>query len=106
MLDIRPEEHLARAGEKVLVLSRRELDLLAALAGREGSVVPRAERYEAAWGSQLRPNDRSVDVYVHKLRVKLAEAVPGWSFIHTHVGFGYRFQAERSHAFHNAATRS
>jgi hypothetical protein len=33
---------------------------------------------------------------VHKLRAKLARAVPGCGFIHTHFGFGYRFQPEYS----------
>jgi DNA-binding response OmpR family regulator len=31
-----------------------------------------------------------VDVYVHKLRVKLDAALPGRRLIHTHFGFGYR----------------
>jgi DNA-binding response OmpR family regulator len=35
-----------------------------------------------------------VDVYVHKLRAKLATALPEWRFIHTHFGFGYRLSAE------------
>jgi DNA-binding response OmpR family regulator len=42
----------------------------------------------------MRSRDRSVDVYVRKLRVKLDAALPGWSFIHTHFGFGYRLAAE------------
>ncbi|HEX4690116.1 MAG TPA: hypothetical protein VH276_05460 [Solirubrobacteraceae bacterium] len=45
-----------------------------------------------------------MDVYVHKLRVKLETALPAWSFIHTHVGFGYRFSPEASHVFHNSTT--
>jgi DNA-binding response OmpR family regulator len=53
----------------------------------------------------LRADDRSVDVYVHKLRAKLGRALPGWRFIHTHFGFGYRFQPEPSQLFHNSATR-
>src|SRR3712207_8157051 len=44
-------------------------------------------------------SDRSVDVYVHKLRTKLGEALPHRSFIHTHFGRGYRFEPEPSHAF-------
>jgi DNA-binding response OmpR family regulator len=43
------------------------------------------------------------DVYVHKLRVKLEDAMAGQAFIHTHFGFGYRFSPERSRAFHNSA---
>jgi DNA-binding response OmpR family regulator len=52
------------------------------------------------WGRTLRDGDRSIDVYVHKLRSKLEGALPGWRFIHTHVGFGYRFTPERSHPLH------
>jgi|SRR5215217_1259300 len=90
-LEIRPDEHLAVAGGRVLALSIRELQLLVALATRAGHVVPRDELYSTVWGAPLRATDRSVDVYVHKLRSKLASAVPEWEFIHTHFGFGYRF---------------
>jgi DNA-binding response OmpR family regulator len=104
-LEIRPREHLARAGGRTLSLSVRELDLLAALARREGRIVPREELYETVWGAPLRTQDRSVDVYVHKLRAKLADALPEWGFIHTHFGFGYRFQPEPSHLFHGSGTQ-
>ena len=101
-LEIREDEHqVVAAGQTV-----RELELLAALARRQGRIVPRAELYETVWGAPLRADDRSVDVYIHKLRVKLGDALPGWRYIHTHFGFGYRFEPERSHPFHNAATAS
>jgi DNA-binding response OmpR family regulator len=103
-LEIRPTEHLARARGRALSLSVRELELLAALARREGRIVPREELYETVWGMPLRAQDRSVDVYVHKLRTKLAAALPEWGFIHTHFGFGYRFQPEPSHLFHSSGT--
>jgi DNA-binding response OmpR family regulator len=105
-LEIRPAEYLALANGRALVLSVRELSLLAALGRRHGRVVPREELYEAVWGGELRSDDRSVDVYIHKLRVKLAEALPDTRFIHTHFGFGYRLEAEPSHPFHKAATGS
>jgi DNA-binding response OmpR family regulator len=104
-LEIRPSEHLARARGRTLSLSVRELELLAALARREGRIVAREELYETVWGAPLRGADRSVDVYVHKLRTKLAAALPEWGFIHTHFGFGYRFQPEPSHPFHRSETR-
>jgi DNA-binding response OmpR family regulator len=105
-LEVRPSEHLALAKGRALSLSVRELDLLAALARREGRIVPRDELYETVWGAPLRADDRSVDVYVHKLRAKLGRALPAWRFIHTHFGFGYRFAPEpASHSFHNSATR-
>ncbi len=113
-LEIRPAEYLVLARGRALALSLRELELLAALARRQGRIVPREELYATVWSAPLRDNDRSVDVYVHKLRAKLASALPGWRFIHTHFGFGYRFDPERgqegparsSHAFHKAATGS
>src|SRR5215210_2027853 len=103
-LEIRPADHLARARGRTLSLSVRELDLLAELARREGRIVPRPELYETVWGAPLRGQDRSVDVYVHKLRSKLAVALPEWAFIHTHFGFGYRFQPEPSQVFHRPRT--
>jgi DNA-binding response OmpR family regulator len=103
-LEIRPSEYLALAGGRALTLSVRELDLLAALGRREGRIVPREELYETVWGAPMRATDRSVDVYVHKLRSKLAVALPEWRFIHTHFGFGYRFQPELSRRFNNSAT--
>jgi DNA-binding winged helix-turn-helix (wHTH) protein len=35
-----------------------------------------------------------VDVFVHKLRRKLERASPGWRYVHTHFGIGYRFAGE------------
>ena len=103
-LEIRPSEHLAVAGGRALTLSLKELELLAALARREGRIVSREELYETVWEAPMRADERSVDVYVHKLRSKLAHALPECTFIHTHFGFGYRFQPESSHPFHTTGT--
>ena len=103
-LAIRPDEGLVLAAGQVLCLSVREFGLLVALARRAGRVVRREDLCRLVWGAPLRPGDRSIDVYVRKLRVKLDEALPGRSFIHTHVGFGYRLDPELSHAFHNSLT--
>jgi DNA-binding response OmpR family regulator len=97
-LEIRPDEHLARAGDRALMLSIRELRLLTELARRTDRIMAREELFALVWGREMRAGDRSVDVYVRKLRVKLASALPGWSFIHTHFGFGYRLRAERKAA--------
>ena len=103
-LVIRPSEYLAVAGGRALTLSLKELELLAALARREGRIVGREELYETVWGAPMRADERSVDVYVHKLRSKLAQDLPEWSFIHTHFGFGYRFHPERSQVLNKTAT--
>jgi DNA-binding response OmpR family regulator len=94
----------ALADGTTLTLTVHEFRLLCVLIERGGRIVTREELYRAVWGGALRNGDRCVDVYVRKLRVKLAEALPGWVCIHTHVGFGYRLQPERSHLFHSTAT--
>ena len=93
-LEIMPEEHLARADGRALMLSIRELRLLTELARRADRIMSREELFGLVWGREMRAGDRSVDVYVRKLRVKLEAALPGYSFIHTHFGFGYRLAAE------------
>jgi DNA-binding response OmpR family regulator len=93
-LEIRLGEGLVLATGRALTLSVREFELLVALAQRAGAIVTREELYSAVWGGELRNGDRSVDVYVSKLRGKLEEAMPDRRFIHTHPGFGYRFQPQ------------
>jgi DNA-binding response OmpR family regulator len=93
-LQIFPDEHLARANGRVLVLSIRELRLLTELGRRADRIMPREELFRLVWGREMRTGDRSVDVYVRKLRVKLEQALPGWRYIHTHFGLGYRLAAE------------
>jgi DNA-binding response OmpR family regulator len=93
-LEIHPAEGLALATGQALTLSVREFELLVAMARRLGTIVTREELYSVVWGSELRAGDRSVDVYVSKLRTKLETAMPDRRFIHTHPGFGYRFQPQ------------
>jgi DNA-binding response OmpR family regulator len=93
-VEVHPSEYLAVAAGRPLNLTARELDLLTALVEREGRIVSREELYRTVWGEEYRKSDRSVDVYVSKLRLKLEEAVPERRFIHTHFGFGYRFQEQ------------
>ena len=93
-LEVRPTEGLVQVDGRTLTLSVREFGLLVALVRRAGHIVRREDLYRLVWGAQLRSGDRSIDVYVHKLRSKLEEAVPGRAFIHTHVGFGYRLSPE------------
>lgn len=92
--EIHLSEGFVMAGGEVLTLSVREFQLLVAMVDRAGGIVRRDELCQAVWGRELRPGDRSVDVYVSKLRAKLEAAAPGRQFIHTHPGFGYRFQPQ------------
>ncbi len=102
-LEIRLNEGLVTASGRALTLSVREFQLLVALVRRAGGIVSRPELYESVWDKPLRDGDRSVDVYVSKLRNKLEAAMPDRRFIHTHPGFGYRFQPQPSRDFHTQA---
>src|SRR5438067_600825 len=93
-LEVRLADGLMLAAGTPLTLSVREFELLVAMARRVGRIVTRAELYGSVWGGELRRGDRSVDVYVSKLRAKLERAMPDRHLIHTHPGFGYRFQAQ------------
>lgn len=97
-LEIVPQDRMAWAMGQALMLTERELALLTELARRIDRPVPRETLFRLVWGREMRAGDRSVDVYVRKLRTKLEEALPDWRFIHTHFGAGYRLTAERLNA--------
>ena len=91
-LEIRADQFQAFVGRRSIDLTRREFELLELLAQAQGKVLQREEIYQAVWGYAMAHGDRSVDVFVRKLRQKLETASPDWSYIHTHFGVGYRFQ--------------
>lgn len=96
-LELMPAEHLAKVNGATVTLSIIELRMLTMLAHRADRIVSREELYQSVWMREFRPGERSIDVYVHKLRVKLEAALPGWIFIHTHFRFGYRLAPEQRH---------
>lgn len=105
-LTIRLPDGLVRVSGRALMLSVREFGVLLALARADERIMSREQLYLEVWGKPLSKGDRSVDVYVHKLRSKLERAQPAVAFIHTHVGFGYRLSPEPSQDLHNSATGS
>jgi DNA-binding response OmpR family regulator len=74
-----------------------EFEILNLLTGSD-RVLRREEIYERVWGYAMAHGDRSVDVFVRKLRQKLRTASPAWNYIHTHFGVGYRFAPEHEAA--------
>jgi DNA-binding response OmpR family regulator len=93
-LEVRPDEHAALVDGRPLSLTVRELQLLGAFAAHPQRILTRGELYSEIWGGVPRRDDRSVDVYVSRLRSKLGEALPGVDLIHTHNGIGYRFSPD------------
>jgi DNA-binding response OmpR family regulator len=93
-LAIRPDRYDAYAGDQEASLSRKEFELLRQLAVADGRVLEREDIYQRVWGYTMARGDRSVDVFVRKLRQKLEQISPGWRYVHTHFGVGYRFAPE------------
>jgi DNA-binding response OmpR family regulator len=94
-IEIRPDQFQAFASGRSIDLTRREFELIQLLAAAGGRVLEREEIYQRVWGYTMAHGDRSVDVFVRKLRSKLQQTSPEWTYIHTHFGVGYRFAAER-----------
>ena len=93
-LEIRADQFQAFVSGTSLDLTRREFELLQLLAEAKGQVLERETIYQRVWGYAMAHGDRSVDVFVRKLRQKLQRRSPSWSYIHTHFGVGYRFDPE------------
>lgn len=99
-VEIRSDQFQAFVGERSIDLTRREFELIELLSGADGRVLEREEIYSRLWGYSMVRGDRSVDVFVRKLRQKLERASPRWRYIHTHFGIGYRFAAEQTDHAH------
>ena len=93
-ITIRPDLYQAYVNDVSLELTAREFEILHLLTGSD-RVLRREEIYERVWGYAMAHGDRSVDVFVRKLRQKLRSGSREWNYIHTHFGVGYRFSPER-----------
>jgi len=88
-LVIDPEQVQAFVNGRSAGLTPREFEVLHALARNPSKPVPRERLYREVWGYEMLPGDRSVDVFVRKVRRKLGELAGS---IETHYGVGYRFE--------------
>ncbi|HEU4657254.1 MAG TPA: response regulator transcription factor [Capillimicrobium sp.] len=93
-IEVRADQFQAFVHGRSVDLTRREFELIELLAAAQGRVLEREEIYQRVWGYAMARGDRSVDVFVRKLRQKLEKASPQWRYIHTHFGVGYRFAPE------------
>jgi DNA-binding response OmpR family regulator len=80
----------ASVGGAPLELSRKEFDLLAYLARREGEVVSRREVLAEVWRQPYGGGDKTVDVHVSWLRRKLGESAAKPRYLHTVRGVGLK----------------
>jgi DNA-binding response OmpR family regulator len=83
--------------DRLVVGQAREFEVLLVLVTCAGHVVSRERIYEHVWERSMpHARDRAVDTHIGRIRVRLAEVSPGWSYIHTHFGHSYRFEPERA----------
>jgi DNA-binding response OmpR family regulator len=81
----------ARVGDARLSLTRKEFDLLALLAGQAGRVVPAERLLDCGWSYEGAPNAGLVDVYMSRLRTKLARVGSAVRIVNVR-GVGYRLE--------------
>ena len=91
-LVIDPDQVQAFVNGRPVGFTPREFEVLYALARAEGKPIPRERVYREVWGYEMMRGDRSVNVFVRKVRQKLASARPERSYVQTHYGVGYRFE--------------
>jgi DNA-binding response OmpR family regulator len=71
-------------------LTPTEFRLLYALALERGRVLTRDELLQKVWGRRATHRDRTVDVFVRKLREKVDRRAPRHTFVQTRYGVGYK----------------
>ena len=94
-LRIDPLEVQAYVNGESADLTPTEFRLLYALALERGRVVTRDELLQRLWGRRETHRDRTVDVFVKKLREKIDRLSAGHTFIQTRYGVGYKFEPVR-----------
>jgi DNA-binding response OmpR family regulator len=95
-LELRPDLFQAFAAGRSAGLTRREFEVLLQLALHKGEVLKREGLYRDVWREEMPDGSRSLDTVIRKLRAKLKRVSPGWVYVHTHRGVGYRFEARRA----------
>jgi DNA-binding response OmpR family regulator len=93
-LRIDPAQVQAYVGGVDVGLTPTEFRLLYALALERGRVLTRDELLQRVWGRRETHRDRTVDVFVRKLRTKIDRRTERHTFIQTRYGVGYQLAAE------------
>jgi DNA-binding response OmpR family regulator len=93
-LRIDPREVQAYVHGESAELTPTEFRLLYVLALEGGRVVTRDELLQRIWGRRETHRDRTVDVFVRKLREKIDKRSSTHTFIQTRYGVGYKLEAQ------------
>jgi two-component system phosphate regulon response regulator PhoB len=88
LLELDPERHRCRVGEREIKLTAKEFELLRTLMERPGRVMTRDRLLDEVWGSDITVTSRTIDTHLKRLREKLGDA---GDLVETVRGVGYRF---------------
>lgn len=86
-----------RLGSEELALTATEFRLLEFLMSRPGMVFSREQLLDSVWGHDRAVTDRTVDVYILRLRQKIEADPANPTFIRSVRGFGYSFNEAPQH---------
>jgi DNA-binding response OmpR family regulator len=92
-LEVDPSSRQATMAGADVDLSKKEFDLLVALAGRAGRVVTRDDLMAEVWDENWFGSTKTLDVHVGWLRRKLGDDPANPRYLHTVRGVGFRFAA-------------
>ena len=95
-ITLEPAVHSIRLSGGLVRFTRKEYDLLAYFVLHQGRVIPRARLLASDWGDEANYGLRTVDVYIRRLRVKLAQST--LCRIDTVVNVGYKLVVDAHHA--------
>ena len=93
LLFVSPDRHEVKVGGKDVTLTNKEFELLCLLLQNKGIVLTRATLMDRVWGFESERENRTLDVHIRTLRVKLGEA---GSYIETVRGIGYKIGGENA----------
>lgn len=88
------DDYLARVGDTLLQLTKKEFEILWTLAEHPGKVFSRDNLLESLWGYDYFGDTRTVDTHIKRLRAKVEAAGPEGFSIKTIWGVGYRLELE------------
>ena len=91
-ITIDASKYTVAVNDNVVMLAKKEFELLHLLATKPGRVFLRNEILEQVWGNEVIVGDRTIDVHIRKIRQKL-----GVNCISTIKGVGYKFDYELDH---------
>ena len=93
LLFVSPDRHEVKVSGKDVTLTNKEFELLCLLLRNKGIVLTRATLMDRVWGFESERENRTLDVHIRTLRVKLGEA---GSYIETVRGIGYKIGGENA----------